>query len=107
MMSSSCNYFFFWFCLTEEFDVVWVLRVADVPISGTVLASWYCAAAIGIPLMGWFSYCGGESAPNVTVFLVNKFDWIEFAVPWEVISSTSMRWGRVVVKYDIALDVRW
>ena len=106
-MSSSCNYFFFWFCLTEEFNVVWVLWVADVPISGTVLASWYYAAAVGIPLMVWFSYCGGESAPNVTVFLVNEFDWVEFTVPWEVISSASMGWGGVVVEDDIPLDVCW
>ena len=106
-MSSSCNYFFFWFCLTEGFNVVWVLWIADVPISGTVLASWYYVAAVGVPLVGWLSFCGGESAPKITVFLVNEFNWVKFTVPWEVISPASMRWGSVVVKYNIALDVRW
>ena len=32
MMSSSCDYFFFWFCLTEEFNIVWVLGVGNIPV---------------------------------------------------------------------------
>ena len=55
-MSSSCKYFFFWFCLTEEFNVFWVLRVGNIPIPCAVCVSCKYTVIGGIPVI-WISFC--------------------------------------------------
>ena len=72
-----------------------------------MLAFWYYASVIGVPMVVWFSYCAGEGAPNITVFKVDKFDCVEVAISWKVISSALMGWGGVIMKDDISFDVCW
>ena len=55
MMSSSCDYFFFWFCLPKEFNIVWVLRVGDIPVPCTMCVPCENTVVGSIPMI-WVSF---------------------------------------------------
>ena len=107
MMSSSCDHFYFWFCLTEEFNVVWVLWVGDVPIPCIMLVPWKYASVGGIPIFCWLAVGVYKGAPKVAVIKVDKFNGVEFSFSRNVVSSASVGWCLVVVEDDTSFDVFW
>jgi hypothetical protein len=75
VMGASCNEFFDWCGLCLSVEVVWVLRVGDMPISCAVLSSRDETCGLGVPVVVWVAFFVHKSAPVVVFSDANELDW--------------------------------
>ena len=82
MVSASCDEFFDWCGLCFSIEVVWVLRVGDMPISCAVLSPWDEACAFSVPVVVWVALFVHKSAPMVGFFDADELDWEVVVLVW-------------------------